>query len=1387
MHRPRNQLRLPGRVRTWLVAFALVAPPAVIAGAIPAQAAPTGKDYPVTALCGTAPKGHATCFALRRTDVNGGKGLQPNVTVGGFGPADLTAAYGLPAGGGAGQTVAIVDAFDNPNAESDLAVYRAQFGLPPCTTANGCFRKIDQRGGTNYPPSDPGWAGEISLDVQMVSAVAPQAHILLVEADDSFLDNLGTGVDQAVAQGARYVSNSYGTSYTSTPGSGEFSTETTDGDPHYNHPGVAVVASSGDDDFGVTYPAASQFVTAVGGTSLVRDSGSRGFSESVWHNSFGGPGSGCSIFEAKPAWQADGGCAMRAEADVSAVADPATGVAVYNTFQDSGWRIFGGTSASSPIIAAVYAVAGTPAASSYPSSYPYAHANALNDVTSGANGTCNPAYLCTAGTGYDGPTGLGTPHGLVAFSATDRGDIVGTVTDASTGAPVANARISTDQGGALSDAAGHYDLNLPVGTYDLTAAAFGYGSATATGVTVAAGGQVTRDFALTPTGSSTLSGTVTDGSGHNWPLYAKVTVDGAPGGPIFTDPKTGFYSVDLPRGQTFVLHVTPVYTGYQTVDFRVGIGDTDVVHNVAVPVDALACDAPGYTPHNTPGQVETFDGTTAPAGWTVSNATDGGGWVFEDLKPRGNMTGGTGNFAIVDSDFLGSDADQDTTLTAPPFDLSSSGAAVLSFDTDYHGFFNGFGDVDFSLDGGSTWTNVWHHTTGSDEVRGPAHEEVGLPGAGGHPDVRVRFHYAASFAWWWEVDDVAMNTRTCDPTVHGGLVVGQVTDANTGAGITGATVSSVDAPGEGTTTMATPEDPNQKEGFYWFFSTLTGKHAVSYSSAHYVTTTKTVNIRADFATPTNAALDAGRLKVAPAAIDKTVNWQTATTATLTVTNTGTAPATLNISERPEATVPLTAGSAALHTVKGTYSKHAVTAPAAGKGAVAAPRSVTPSAPPWVPFVDYPTTIQDNLVSTLDGKIYAAFGFTTDGDTNNLYTYDSNLGAWQQLASATDTRQHPSGGFINGRLYAVGGWDTGGVPDPKLEIYDPESNSWTTGAPNPKPFSAAGSAVLDGRLYVVGGCTDSACGATDVMAYEAATNTWSQKAPYPEPISWESCGTISGLVYCAGGTTDGPDSVHTYSYDPGSDSWTRLADMPTGLWASGYAVANGMLLVSGGVTAGAGLITNQGYAYDPGTNAWSTLPNSNNTLFRASAACGFYKLGGNPGGLFVPPVADSEQLPGFSDCATANDVSWLSLSATSVTLQPGEQTTVTVTLDSNVPEITQPGAFNASLTYRTDTPYSVPATSVTLNVKPPKTWGKIAGTVTTVDGTPIAGVTVQIDSWANNYTLRTDANGNYQLWLDVRNNPLTVIAAKDGFQPQVKTVKIVRGTTTTVNWALKKAP
>lgn len=373
-------------------------------------------------------KGELTCDSLR---VTGGltafqkreakqDGVTPKAadasSPSGYGPSDLQDAYGLTsaaASNGSGETIAIVDAYDDPNAESDLAKYRSYYGLSSCTTANGCFKKVGQTGSTtSLPSADSGWAEEISLDLDMASATCPKCNILLVEANSATMANLGKSVNEAVTLGAKFVSNSYGGSESSSDSSYDSS--------YFNHKGVAITVSAGDSGYGAEYPAASKYVTSVGGTKLSSSSNSRGWTESVWKTSSSeGTGSGCSSYDAKPSWQTDSGCSKRMISDVSAVADPATGVSVYDSYGvTAGWYTFGGTSASAPIIAGVYALAGTPGSGDYAAQYPYqaAGTQALNDVTSGNNGSCSTSYFCTAGSGYDGPTGWGTPEGTDAFT-----------------------------------------------------------------------------------------------------------------------------------------------------------------------------------------------------------------------------------------------------------------------------------------------------------------------------------------------------------------------------------------------------------------------------------------------------------------------------------------------------------------------------------------------------------------------------------------------------------------------------------------------------------------------------------------------------------------------------------------------------------------------------------------------------------------------------------------------------------------------------------------------------------------------------------------------------------------------------------------------------------
>jgi subtilase family serine protease len=398
------------RIRVLLVLASVATVAAVFAQGTPLGAAPPLLRSILGACATPTTAGVAHCNLHVRVDARN----RPLATTApaGYGAADLAAAYKLPVtSGGSGQTIAVVDAYDDKSAEADLGVYRSQMGLAPCTTANGCFKKVNQNGVQgSYPANNVGWALEVSLDLDMVSAACPLCHILLVEANDNNDTNLYSAVDTAVRLGANVVSNSYGSPEASTDPANNV---------HFSKTGVVFTVSSGDSGYGVQYPAAAPSVVSVGGTTLTRNSSARGFGETAWK----GAGSGCSQYETKPTNQTDTGCSKRTVADVSSVADPNTGVAVYDSnctalqqFLGSclkGWGIVGGTSAGAPLIAGVYGLAGN--ASTAGAAYPYSHAAGLFDVTSGSNGSCGGSYLCTAAPGYDGPTGLGTPNGTAAF------------------------------------------------------------------------------------------------------------------------------------------------------------------------------------------------------------------------------------------------------------------------------------------------------------------------------------------------------------------------------------------------------------------------------------------------------------------------------------------------------------------------------------------------------------------------------------------------------------------------------------------------------------------------------------------------------------------------------------------------------------------------------------------------------------------------------------------------------------------------------------------------------------------------------------------------------------------------------------------------------------
>jgi subtilase family serine protease len=409
-----------------------------VVAALAAAALPSAAQAQSRAACAApATPGTMQCFA--RVEVQPRSSthvLTPFVLPSGYGPVQFHTAYALPkvtplAAGSKtkrkAQTIAIVDAYSSPTAFADLKTFDATYGLPAfprCSAkvTTSCFQSMNQTGGSTLPASGvpSGWDVEISLDVQVAHEICQNCRILLVEAAAPTSADLGTAVNTAVAKGANVVSNSYG-SYTLTTSS------VLTGKGAYAHPGHTIVVSAGDSGYGPAYPADLDTVVSVGGTNLQLGPNNTYGSESVWNNSAtSATGSGCDDASAARAWQtalanwASTGCGtFRAMNDVSADADPNTGAAIYDSAH--GWMQVGGTSLAAPLIAGVYALAANSGTANYPASIPYAHTAKLHDVTSGNNLpgtaglTCSVPLQCTAGPGYDLPTGLGSPNGIGAF------------------------------------------------------------------------------------------------------------------------------------------------------------------------------------------------------------------------------------------------------------------------------------------------------------------------------------------------------------------------------------------------------------------------------------------------------------------------------------------------------------------------------------------------------------------------------------------------------------------------------------------------------------------------------------------------------------------------------------------------------------------------------------------------------------------------------------------------------------------------------------------------------------------------------------------------------------------------------------------------------------
>ncbi|HEX6335741.1 MAG TPA: S8 family serine peptidase [Jiangellaceae bacterium] len=891
------------------------------------------------------------------------------------------------------------------------------------------------------------------------------------------------------------------------------------------------------------------------------------------------------------------------------------------------------------------------------------------------------------------------------------GTLAVTVTDADSGDPIAGAELSISglvDRDRVTGPDGTYSVALPPGDYTVTASAFGYPEQVAD-VTIVTGQTFPLDLALEALSTVTVRGQVTDGSGHGWPLYASLTVDGMPGGPIYTKPANGRYSLTLPANETIILTARSQYDGYETVTEQITVGESNLTHDIAVPVNAEGCLDVGYE-HAYDGLLEGFDDPTLPDGWSiVDNSGSGHGWHFDDPRGRGNLTGGEGGFAIADRT-PGLSGELDASLVTPVVDLTGHEAPMVRFRQDLNRL-RAIAHVDLSVDGGASWETLLEQDS---SVRGPAEEIIPIPQAADQSAVQVRFrlfNHSIFSSRFWQIDDVFVGTRSCEP-VPTGLVVGHVHDRNTGAPVNGAMVTSDGNPEETAESVTTPDDADLDDGFYWLFSSLTGRQSFTAAADLYQPDGQRAAVDPSRVTERDFRLPAGQLNVEPADLATDVTQGRTGKVSFTIANTGTAPARVELRERdssyeiPRASEGPVAGADVVR-IPGEFSPlQSGESTARGLGPWE-PDEFASAAAPWIDLPDYPIRVMDNAVGELDGKIYSAGGRDLGRQLTEAFVYDPAEKSWSPIADLPEPLQAAAGAVIDGKFYVAGGWPPLSQGSRRTYIYDPETDAWSTGADAPFIFAAAGRAVLDDQLYIVGGCTNN-CLLNRVHRYDPASDSWEELARYPEITSHLACAGIASQVYCAGGTRGGGVTWNrTYAYDPATDTWTRKADLPIQLWGMSYTASSDRLVVSGGVTGGATdigsgaqvnptALTNESFSYEPATDAWTRLPASNNLTYRAGNTCGLVKVGGTMVVGFAP-VDSVEMLPTYGDCVPA-DVPWLSLDTTTVTLAPGQKVNVTATLDAT--DI-QPGEYAGGVWIKQDTPYLVYPADIAMTVSEPK--------------------------------------------------------------------------------------
>ncbi len=935
--------------------------------------------------------------------------------------------------------------------------------------------------------------------------------------------------------------------------------------------------------------------------------------------------------------------------------------------------------------------------------------------------------------------GWGEINALAAVmaAANECGDsvIAGKVTDASTNAAVAGAKVVAANANVrrktTSDANGLYAMTVFSGTYTLTASRYGYRTAVVPGVVATSGATTTQNIPLTPAAYYEVSGKVTDAV-TGWPLYAHISITGdpvdplAPDNSVWTNPATGEYSLMLAEGVTYTFEVNAWAAGYIPAEGPVGPLTQDTTADFALQPNMTTCTAPGYYFIN--GLMANFeDKTFPPAGWTVVNNGGNCEWVGDDPGGRGNLTGGTGKFAIADSDNCGSSSTMNTDLISPPFDVSGLSTVNFSFAYDYNNYQSGeVAAVDVSADGGATWTNVVRWTT---DQRGPATFTQDVTALlAGSTQARVRFHYyAPGWDWWWEVDNVVLGNPVCVAPADGGLVVGNVYDANyPTTALNGATV--VNALGGETTAVATPGDPAVADGFYTLFAPSGAQVFTATMKGGYAPDTATVNVVDGDTVRQDFYLPAGLLNATPQGIDVTVELGYTTSDNLTLSNTGGVPATFEFMEREGQFAPID-----IPAFVGNVSAAPDVPVSTARAPKAADAVEMPKAPQAFP---------------LGGE---ALAYAIDLFTGNLVTFlNTSPGTWTIIGN-TGLNGPFAGDFLNGdfsQMYVLDYY-----ANALYSVNTTNAQATLIGPSIPNGVWTGMTGSVDGTLYAASTdgsqsylyTLDPATGAATLIG--EITN-----APVIIDIAINAAGQMYGVEIM---------NDVLVGIDPATGAGTVIGGL--GFNAS---YAQGMdfeeesnVLYLAAFNVG----TFMGELRIADTNTGATVP-----------------VGTFPGGAEVDCLA-------FATGGKA-DVPWLT--ETPVTGTVSAAGTIPVLVGFDAAYVDQPGEYHAELIVKNNTPYGKFNVPVTMTVTAPRSWGKLTGTVTGLgvcdaDPAPLEEAQVWVQSATGaEWVLETGEDGKYHLWLDQAHSPLTVTVSAPDYYGQATGVVVQQGQTTVVNFDLR---